>query len=98
MRPVLLTKTAEREFQRGFNHYQNENPAVAPRFRDAIVARFTEIQENPELFRKVAARTRRAVVQSFPYVILFIDEGHRIVVTAVFHTSRDSAQLQRRLI
>ena len=58
---------------------------------------FTRISGNPQMHGKVYQDVRKAVVQQFPYVVLYQEEPSEVLVIAVFHTARDPAVWQGRV-
>ena len=55
------------------------------------------IAASPRLHRVVYKNVRKAVVQRFPYILLYHEESGEVVVISVFHTSRDPARWQSRV-
>jgi plasmid stabilization system protein ParE len=43
----------------------------------------------PELHRAVGQRTRRALLLKYPYVVYYASSPAEMIVTAIFHSSRD---------
>jgi plasmid stabilization system protein ParE len=58
---------------------------------------FARIAANPQLYATVYQDVRKAVVQKFPYVVLYKEEAGEVVVIAVFHSARDPAIWQGRV-
>jgi toxin ParE1/3/4 len=51
----------------------------------------------PKLHAVVLGEVRKAVVRRFPYCIYYREEEAGVRVLAVFHTSRDPAEWERRI-
>jgi plasmid stabilization system protein ParE len=95
--PVVLTPEAEADYEDAYNWYDARNPVNADRFEARVQDVYDRISANPLLHQKVFGDVRRAVVAKFPYAVLYIPEAARVVVIAVFHTSRDPRVWQRRV-
>ncbi len=54
-------------------------------------------QREPEIYPPVLGDARRAVVRRFPYGVIYAVRNDRLVVFAVFHSSRDLGGLRERL-
>ncbi len=96
-RGFVLRRVAEQEFDDSIAYYENKREGLGQEFRATIEQLFQAIADNPERFRKLSGKVRRAVVtQRFPFVIHFLIEPERIVILSVFHASRDPEQLKLR--
>lgn len=96
-RGVILRRIAEREFSEAIAWYEAQWEGLGKEFRGIIHQRIQDIAANPELFPVVRGGVRRVVViRRFGYVIHFKMEGPRIIILAIFHTSRQPDQLQFR--
>jgi plasmid stabilization system protein ParE len=80
---------AELEVEAAYGWYEEQWPGLGSQFLLALGAAVIRAAENPLLFPKVARRTHRAVLRRFPYVVFYVIEGRRLVITGVFHGHRD---------
>ncbi len=55
----------------------------------------SRLAQNPLMYPVVEGKTRRAVVQRFPYGIFYVVGSHRVVITAFLHGKRDPRHLTR---
>lgn len=95
-RPVAFRRIAEAEFTSAIGWYEDERPGLGLRFRDEVFALLDIIAEDPDRFPIDEGDTREAKVDVFPYCVYYRVKTDRIVVTAVFHTSRDPDTRQGR--
>lgn len=95
--PIILRRDARAEFDAAFDWYEGQRPGLGLDFVARIQEAFARIADRPELFGIVAHDVRRALVRRFPYAIIYRVESERILVVAVFHTSRDPDTWQARL-
>ena len=57
---------------------------------------YKKIELNPDFFSKAGKGFRQAVLKQFPYVVVYEIKRTRVVVYAVFHTSRNPKQKFKR--
>ena len=93
---LVFRRIAELEFDEAVGWYEGEREGLGQEFRAAIEEHLQRIADNPEMFPEVRREVRRVVVRRFPFVIHFRIEQKRIVILSVFHTSRDSKQVESR--
>ena len=95
-RQVAFRQIARQEFEEAVAWYEGERLGLGLEFMAAVDQKVALIARQPGLFRQVRGSIRRAVIRRFPYTIHFVEEAERIVVLAVFHASRDPAEVRRR--
>jgi ParE-like toxin of type II ParDE toxin-antitoxin system len=69
--------------------YRAASSGIEQEFLDTLVRTMAHILEQPLRFPLVAKDLRRAVLPTFPYVLVFAVREDAIVVTACHHTRRD---------
>jgi len=94
---VFVQRAARADLRSAYRWYEDREQGLGERFLLSVRAIFLEISRNPEIFPIRFDSFRRALVGKFPYTISYGIENDRIVVYAVFHTSRDPESLKRRL-
>jgi plasmid stabilization system protein ParE len=95
--PIRLLPEARDEFDAAVDWYEQQRAGLGAAFLDRVREVFARIAANPQLHATVYQDVRKAVVQKFPYVVLYKEEAGEVVVTAVFHTARDPARWQGRV-
>lgn len=95
--PADLLPEAEREFEVAFQWYEHERPGLGFEFLLAFDAAVEKLRRLPEGHELVARRTRKALLRRLPYLLLYVVESRRIVVTAVFHSRRDPRRWSGRV-
>jgi plasmid stabilization system protein ParE len=88
-RSIVLRRIAETELTSAIEWYENERPGLGNRFKAEVLALLDIIAQHPDRFPIDEGDTREAKVDVFPYCVYYRVKPDRIVVTAVFHTSRD---------
>jgi len=76
--------------------YENKRAGLGLGFISEIDRCVSLASENPRQFAIAQNEIRRVIVQRFPYSIYFRVEPYRIVVLAVFHSSRNPTIWQAR--
>ena len=93
--PIRFLPEAQTEFDAAVDWYEQRagmGAAFVSRVREVL----NRISANPQLHAAVYQDVRKAVVQQFPYVVLYREEAGEVVVIAVFHTARDPSIWQSR--
>jgi plasmid stabilization system protein ParE len=97
MRQVTFAPAARSEFFDALAWYGEHAPSVIPRLRAELRNLLSKAAEAPMLFPRGLGNTRRAVLQHFPYVVIFRPTDETIDVVAFFHTSRDPVVWKSRV-
>jgi len=95
-KPVVLRRVAREEFDEAADWYEARQPGLGLRFVAAVQVVFDRFSTNPQLHAVVRRDVRKAVVTGFPYTVYYREQQSRVVVIAVFHSSRDPAIWQGR--
>lgn len=95
-KPIVLRQVARDEFDAAADWYEARQAGLGPQFVAAVQAVFDRISANPQLHAVVRRDIRKAVVSGFPYSVYYREQQTRVVVLAVFHSSRDPAIWQGR--
>jgi plasmid stabilization system protein ParE len=94
--PVDIREEARDELRDGYDWYEGRRAGAGARFVAAVQAAFDLIAAFPQSGRVMLDDIRRVLVLKYPYAIFYREEAGRIIVTSVFHTSRDPAIWQGR--
>jgi toxin ParE1/3/4 len=87
---------AETEIAAAAGWYEERNRGLGLDFLAAVAAVLSSIRENPHQHQIVMRDFRRAQLTRFPYAIIYIVAGNRVLVMACFHGRRDPKRWQRR--
>ena len=96
-RIVWVDPRAEREIQEAVAWYEEQQPGLGRAFLRELKASFVMARRAPELYAVVGRRTRRMLISRFPYMLLFVQDSDRIVVTTVFHLNRNPQRWSDRV-
>lgn len=86
---VAFHRAAQAELVEASAWYESKQQGLAAEFVAEIERCITLASERPAQFAVVRQDIRRVVVRRFPYCVYLKTEKSRIVVLAVFHSSRD---------
>ena len=98
MKPMIFHANAEAEYTTAVAEYADIRSELAARFRAEVVAALRKIRRSPEIHAfDFGTDCRRVLLRKFPYKVVYHDEGHRYLIVAVSHTSRDPGYWAERL-
>jgi len=95
--PVVLRRAAQAEFDEAADWYERQRTNLGRDFVAKVQTTFDRIRTAPHQFPTVFEGIRQAIVDRFPYSVLFQSEPKRIVVLAVFHHRRNPSVWKRRV-
>ncbi|HEX4589867.1 MAG TPA: type II toxin-antitoxin system RelE/ParE family toxin [Gemmataceae bacterium] len=94
--PLTVRRAARLEYDLAVDWYEQRRPGLGADFIRRIKDQLDGIVAAPLAHAIVHRDIRRAVVEQFPYVVYYRVLTTKIVVTAVFHSSRDPRIWQSR--
>lgn len=89
---------ANAEFEESASWYEDNSEGLGLRFIEVIRKKLESIQEFPEHYPKKKGNFREVYVKTFPFVIIytFYKKEGKVVVTSIFHTSRNPKKKYRK--
>ena len=82
-------KAAREEFSAAVRWYEQQHPGLGGEFFDAVVHATSLIQAQPKIDTPSQdRRTRRVLVQRFPYQVVYRLSADQIVIVAIAHLKR----------
>jgi plasmid stabilization system protein ParE len=97
MFPVIFLEEAEAEFEEAQAWYEERSRGLGQAFVTSVQASIERVRRSPLQFPVVDGDVRRALTRRFPYGVFYLSEEHRVVVVAVFHSSRDPRERTSRV-
>ena len=87
---ISIHHEAELEYEDAYNWYAREKKGLEEQFFDAVNRKLQQILIGPELYSVKNNSCREAIVNGFPYVIVYKvnKRTQSINVIAIHHTSR----------
>ena len=88
-RTLRNLRAAREEFSAAVRWYEGQRPGLGAEFFDAVVHATSLIQAQPEIGTlSPDHRTRRVLVQRFPYQVVYRLSVDEIVIVAIAHLKR----------
>ena len=77
--------------------YDQKSDILGDEFLRSVTKCIQSIERYPEMYQKVYRRMRRALIETFPYQVLYEIDPQEIVVYAVYHCARNPKGWKKRL-
>jgi plasmid stabilization system protein ParE len=94
--PITIRRAAQAEYDQAVDWYEQQRLGFGAKFARRIKEQLDRVAATPLMHGVVYKDIRRAVVTKFPYSIFYRVLATKIVVIAVFHSSRDPTIWQSR--
>lgn len=85
---LRIRSEARSEINAAFEWYFQRSPIAADAFLAEIAVVLKRITAHPKLHPSFTQNTRRAVLDKFPYSVIFQEKNETILVIAVAHAKR----------
>ena len=92
-----LTPEAEQDADEAITWYDQKSTALGDEFLKYVNKCIQSIKRNPEMYSRVHRKMRRALLEVFPYQVLYEIDPTEIVVYAIYHCARDPEGWKKRL-
>jgi toxin ParE2 len=96
-RKLRIHSQAELEIEEAFEWYRRENPRIADQFLSEIGLSIKRILSNPKLYPPYTENTRRRVLGSFPYSVVYVMNEETILIVSVAHARRREGYWSKRM-
>jgi len=88
---------AEEEFLAAIGRYNGEREGLGDEFAGEVRRAIERIIEYPQAWVALSRRTRRCLMNRFPYGVLYQLRGDTLLIVAVMHLSRAPQSWRKRL-
>lgn len=78
------------------NFYNERASNLGKRFANQVIETVLSVRENPLQYPLVFETYRQAIVPKFPFVLIFEFVDDKVILLAIFHTSRHPENWQGR--
>lgn len=92
-----LTPEAEQDVEEAIAWYDERGRDLGDQFLRCVHACIGHIESHPKMYGAIYRRVRRALVDVFPYQVLYEIGRNEIVIYGVYHCARDPRSWKRRL-
>ncbi len=86
---LILRPEAESDVEEVYAWYEKRREGLGRDFVKELEKLFASIQESPRMYPRDHRELRRALLKRFPYAVFYTLRSDEVVVSAVFHQSRD---------
>lgn len=93
---IRLHPLAEEDLEKALNHYFEIDEALELKFLKHLELTFDKILQSPQMYPFENNFVQKAVVEKFPYIVLYEQFEDMIMVLAIFHTKRNPKILTDR--
>ena len=92
-----LTPEAEQDTDEAIAWYDQKSTVLADEFLRYVNKCIHSIEQYPEMYPRVHRKMRRALLEVFPYQVIYEIDPTEIVVYAIYHCARDPEGWKKRL-
>ena len=93
---VVVHWGAEGDIEDAYYRYEDQQTGLGQLFLDELASFYQKLEQNPEIFSKVTKRYRQAILNRFPFVIIYEISKAEVHIYSIFHTSRNPNEKFRR--
>ncbi len=97
MKNVSFHPDAEREMNSAAGYYELQQANLGRRFLVSIQNSINHILLDPCCYPIIDSNVRRSLIKNFPYGIIFMKKGSRLVIIAIMHLRRDPDYWKSRM-
>ena len=94
---LSLIAEAESEYIEAVSWYKGQSLELADRFLGELADALEALENQPTFYGFYVKPYRRVLLKSLPYKIVFEIDDNKVIVHAIYHTSRNDAVLRKRL-
>ena len=95
-RPLIVNPEAEADLADARAWYDGKRPGLGDDFLHRVEDALSSIERHPELRGQLFGELRGALVERFPYAVIYRIDDDQVTVVAVYHTSRNPRGWQGR--
>ena len=93
---LIIKEEAREEISDAYFWYEEKQNKLGKRFLNSLDDCFNSLKSNPKIYAKKYKNMRQALLDVFPFVVIYEIEKSNILVFAVFNTHRDPKKWKKR--
>ena len=93
---IVLQPGAEQDIDDAYDWYEEQQQDLGELFLKELVVFYKKLEQNPEIFSKATKPYRQAILNRFPYVIIYEIVKTEVQIYSIFHTSRNPKEKFRK--
>ena len=94
---IRLLSAAQRDLDESYLYYEVQLQHLGVEFLQEILQTFKRIKLNPDAWSPFSERTRRCLVNRFPYGVIYQVRENEILIIAISHLHRNPEFWKERL-
>jgi toxin ParE1/3/4 len=94
---IVIPAEAGQDIEEAVRWYEEQQTGLGIRFYQQVLEMLERIVINPKYYSFIRDEYRRISVTPFPYNIIYKLINTTVIVLAVFHTSRNPAEIIKRI-
>lgn len=94
---IKFHELAREEIATAYLYYEREKQGLGDLFLTSIENLLDRIGDNPRQFPVEFEEARKAMVSTFPFIIIFTIIQEEIFIVSIFHTSQNPSTWQKRI-
>lgn len=95
-RELVFRSLAETEIDEAVAWYASRSQRISAEFVAALEAAIASVYLTPEQYPIVAGELRRALLQRFPYGLIYLFNEDEVIIVACAHTRQDPRRWRYR--
>ncbi len=96
-RRVILLPRVERDMRAASDWYEDQRAGLGDEVLTEIRRTFESVRTLPGRFVELRRGYRRALVERFPYAVVYRYDDEKVTVVTVYHTSQNPTVWKRRI-
>lgn len=93
---LTVRSEAELDIDEQYSAYKSKRAGLGLDFLLCVEEALDKLLRNPLIYRKFHRELRKISVRRFPHRIMYLIDGEKIIVTAVFHVRKDPTSWDNR--
>ena len=89
-------EAAEKEFFAAIEYYESCQSGLGLRFSEEVYAGINRIIEHPDAWTQIDSKTRRCLINKFPFGILYLVFENNVLIIAIMHLQRKPGYWESR--
>jgi plasmid stabilization system protein ParE len=89
MYKIILDQRAIQEADDAYVYYEGKQIGLGEKFKKELENTIKYVCANPKHFKKIKRESRQALINRFPYLVIYEIFDEVILISAIFHASRN---------
>lgn len=85
---IRFLQAAQYELDDSFDYYEQQSNGLGYDFLNEVLAAIKRIRYNPEAWTQISERTRRCLLNRFPFGVIYQIRDKEILIVAIAHLHR----------